>query len=79
MDNVYSSIAEWLTNSTNGTSDDYKIYKYGVQAGFEQLMFISTCLLFSILMKEFTTMALLLCLFYLVRSVLVKQNGNTSV
>lgn len=67
MKTLYSSFAKWLVIKTNGSDEDFEIYRYGVQSGFEQGLFIITCILIALLINSLWAMLLFLIVFYLLR------------
>lgn len=68
MEEVYSNIATWLVKNTEGTDDDFEIYKYGLQTGFEQIVYIITCLSISIFLNAVIPMVLIIVIMFLVRA-----------
>lgn len=68
MDVVYVALAKWLVRNTEGTADDYEIYKYGIQIGFEQGLFILSCIVIGVMIQALEIVFLFLVVFYLIRS-----------
>ncbi len=68
MEKVYSNIATWLVKNTEGTNDDFDIYKYGLQTGFEQFIYIITCLTIALILNSAIPMILIIAILFLVRA-----------
>lgn len=67
MDKFYLLLATWLIHSIDDNADNYEIYKYGIQIGIEQGLFVITCITIALFINSLGAMLLFLLIFYLVR------------